>query len=82
MIFDDDRDALKRWVDEGIEPGGFLTAVLQNDLFGAFGKADIAHSQAMADIVKYIWWELPSECWGSEEKMARWRHVLDAKKRS
>ena len=34
------KGALDRYVDHGLEPGGFLTAVLTNDLFGAVARAD------------------------------------------
>lgn len=34
----DNFESLKLYVDHGIEPGGFLLAVLANDLMGAFGK--------------------------------------------
>jgi hypothetical protein len=34
------RTGILRYVEQGIQPGGFLTAVLSNDLYNATGKAD------------------------------------------
>lgn len=63
------QDALTRYVEHGIKPGGFLTAVLSNDLFGAFSRADPLNAAAMQDIVKFIYNELPAGAWGSPEKV-------------
>ena len=63
---------LDRYVNNKIAPGGFLTAVLCNDLFGAFAKADNWNQAAMFDICRYIYNDLPSVCWGSKEKMEAW----------
>ena len=57
--------ALNRYVEHKLAPGGFLTAVLSNDLFGAVARADSENLVALPDIVKYIYNELPSDCWGS-----------------
>ena len=47
--------ALDLYVKEGIRPGGFLYAVLTNDLFGAIGKADKANGAAIRDVCLYIY---------------------------
>jgi hypothetical protein len=64
--------ALRRYVDEGLEPGGFLTAVLENDLFGAFGKADHINIERLYDICMHIYNEEPSHCWGKEGTVSEW----------
>lgn len=61
--------ALIRWVDEGLYPGGFLESVLSNDLFGAIGQADRQNIVALKDIVMFIYNQVPSNAWGSREKM-------------
>ena len=60
-------DALDRYVNHRLQPGGFLTAVLSNDLFGAVGKADSYNKLALTDICQYIYNEVPSNAWGSYE---------------
>lgn len=55
--------------------GGFLTAVLENHLTQAVGLADDFSMSALKDIVKWCYWELPSQAWGSREKVAAWLTV-------
>jgi hypothetical protein len=42
-------NSLRNWVLKGIPPGGFLTAVLCNDLVGAYAKADSENLLLMAE---------------------------------
>lgn len=67
------KDALDRWVEHGLMPGGFLEAVLTNDLFGAVGRADSLNLPAIKDICSYIYNELPSNCWHSPEAIREWQ---------
>jgi len=71
--FDDHlRMALKRYVFEGIKPGHFLTAVAQNNLFQAIGRADEHSLLCLPDLVKLFYCRLPSQCHGSPEKVQDW----------
>ncbi len=63
---------LQRYIENRIEPGGFLRAVLENDLAGAFGRADILNRARMFEIVSWLYNEAPSICWGSREAVKRW----------
>jgi len=63
---------LKRYIDHGIPPGHFLTAVLTNDLRGAFERADEANSAAVRDYIVYLYNCAPIGSWGSPEAYARW----------
>lgn len=65
--------ALQRYVENKYMPGGFLTAVLSNDLFGAVGRADSENIEALAEIVKFVYNRMPSNSWGSADKM--WKYV-------
>lgn len=53
-------------------PGGFLFAVLSNDLFQAVGRADQEIKPLIPLIVQYIHWEVPGVCHGSPEHVKRW----------
>ena len=57
------------YVEDRLIPGGFLLAVLSNDLFGAVNRADSANQAALADIVKFVYNRMPAGCWGSQEKV-------------
>lgn len=63
---------IDRYVDHRIPTGGFLEAVLSNDLREAFGRADIQNRYLMFDIVSYLYSEVPSACWGSPERVKNW----------
>ena len=69
------KESLGRYVMNHISPGGFLQAVLENDLCEAFERADLQNQAALFHIVKYIYNELPSDCWGSPEKVKIWLTV-------
>jgi len=72
--------ALDRYVKHHILPGGFLTAVLSNDLFGAIARADRENKLALSEICQYIYNELPGDCWGSKDIMWKWveNHFYDS----
>ena len=64
---------LTRYVNDRIATGGFLRAVLENDLFGAHAKADPDSLAALPALMRYIYNEVePGTCWGSPEAVAAW----------
>ena len=65
-------DSINRYVEHGLEPGGFVRAVLSNDLATTFRAADAESLRGLPDILQYIYWEIPSACWGSEAKIKAW----------
>lgn len=64
--------AIKRYVEHGIPAGSCTEAILSNDLFDAFGRADIDTREGMFEIVQYIHNETPRACWGSRETYSAW----------
>lgn len=64
--------ALNRYVEHRLMPGGFLTRVLCNDLFGAVAHADSENRAALADICQYIYNRIPGDAWGSQETVWKW----------
>lgn len=60
-------DALTRYLAHGIETGGFLRAVLANDLTGAFARADPDSARAMASIVAWVFENAAASTHGSYE---------------
>lgn len=67
-----------RYIEDGIIPGGFLQAVVSNDLKEAVGRADEENMANLPAYVAYFYNEAPSQCWGSEEKMLRWGKLRQA----
>jgi len=66
------KESLDRYVTKGISPGGFLTAVLENDLMGAFARADDQNTLDMHEIVRYVYNEMPGACHGSDLTVEAW----------
>lgn len=66
------KESLKRYVENKIPTGGFLEAVLSNDLVGAIGRADSENINRLPEIVRYVYNALPPNCWGSREKVVQW----------
>jgi hypothetical protein len=63
---------IARYIVRGIPPGSFLTAVLSNDLMGAFGKADDENRDALFEWARFIYNFAPTGCHGSPEKVSAW----------
>lgn len=63
------RAAIERYLQYGYMPGDFLVCVLTNDLFGAVGRADSENIKALKDICMFVYNEMPSNSWGSWEKV-------------
>lgn len=65
-------DAMKLYVQSGIEPGSFLTAVLCNDLKESVVRADSINILYLTNIVSYCYNFLPQGSWGSHDNYAEW----------
>ena len=65
-------NGLRNFALHGLEPGGFMFALLSNDLRRSCELADAISGPAIFEIVSYIYNELPSNCWGSPEKVKAW----------
>jgi len=68
--------ALMRYVNDGLAPGGFLTAVITNDLIGADTRADAWNLNALPGIVMFMLNVMPSASIGSTENMERWYRLV------
>lgn len=66
------RESLDRYANDGVPTGGFLRAVLENDLLAAIGSADEINSLALPHIVAYVYNEMPAGAWGSPENVDRY----------
>lgn len=65
-------ESLKRYVTEGVPVGGFLEAVISNDLKEACGRADDENIKVIPVYVSWLYNEAPSTCWGSKERYEAW----------
>ena len=66
------REGIRAYVTERRPIGGFLTALLSNDLTNAVMRADDANRAALVEWVGLLYNYAPSDCWGSPERVAAW----------
>lgn len=72
-IRQDIKQALDEYALYGHPLGGFLTAVVENDLMGAFGKADSYNRATLFQICQYLYNSMPADSHGSAEIVKRYR---------
>lgn len=65
-------ESLVRYVEKGVPTGGFLYAVLSNNLKESLSRADSVNRGLLYEIVNFCYNEIPSSCWGSEQKVNDW----------
>ncbi len=65
-------ESLIAYVDTGRPTGGFLEAVIANDLMDAIGRADDANTRAIRAIVQFVYLEVPMEARGSRAAWLAW----------
>lgn len=70
--------AVERYLEKGIPGGSFLTAVLANDLMGAFGRADLTNQQCMKGWAEFVYNYLPASSHGSYEIVEQWKGLENA----
>lgn len=63
---------IKKYVEYGVKPGSFLSAIICNDLKTAVGKADGENIRNLPAYVAYFYNETPGECWGSRTAFKAW----------
>ena len=66
------RSSISDYVNERGPVGGFLTAVLENNLKEAVAYADDLNSLLLPNYVRFFYNECPAACWGSTEKVRAW----------
>jgi hypothetical protein len=66
------RLGLRDYIEHGHETGGFLYAVLSNDLKMAVRQADDHNRTQLHNYVTFLYRHAPLQCWGSPERVAAW----------
>lgn len=78
------QEGMKLYLEQGIDPGCFLTACLENDFVGALGVASSKTYDYLFRVASFLYNELPSRSyenspWGSKENVQRWRKARQEK---
>lgn len=66
------RGAMERYLENRIEPGGFLTSVLANDLKGAVKRADHINRHRLLEYIDWLLEFGPCGSWGSIGNVRNW----------
>ena len=66
------RDGMRLYMEHGIEPGGFLTAVLCNDLMTAAGAADSTNRHLLFEYTSWLYNRAPPSSYGSSKRVKAW----------
>ena len=69
---------LQRYIENHIQPGDFLSAVIRNDLKDAINYADDENLRNLPAYVGFLYNKAPNGCWGSEELFELWLSSKDA----
>jgi len=67
-----DTGAIKRYIQQGVRPGSFLTAVINNDLHSACECADNINIRIIPAYVAYLYNYAPSGSWGYPGAVDDW----------
>lgn len=73
MIPERTKQTIDDYVEHGYNPGGFVSAVLENNLVDAVSRADRENLEHLSEICDYVYWKIPADCWGSTAKVKDWR---------
>lgn len=67
------QEGMRNYIENRCRPGGFLHAVLSNDLTGAVARGDASSVAGLRDIVMFLLNEpVDGICWGSPGAVTRW----------
>jgi len=66
------RQSIERYVNDKCSTGGFLRAVLENNLKESMARADEDNLDALPHIVAFCYNKIPQICWGSPKNVENW----------
>jgi hypothetical protein len=66
------RDGLALYFADGILPGGWLQAVLCNNLRETVARGTTASLGALPALIELLLWHAPAQAWGTREKVRAW----------
>ena len=70
-------DGVERYLFDRVEGGSFFNAVVTNNLVHSISSADQMNLAAIKNWARLLYWEFPSQAWGSEETVHKWLHPVE-----
>lgn len=74
-------EALENYLMRGLQPGGFVTAVLANNLRLATGRADHWNRENLFKIVDEVTYKVPDIAWGNSTRVKEWLEDKDGSRK-
>lgn len=74
-------EGLDRWLRHGIAPGGFLRAVLSNNLIDSVVRADLSSREALPRLVQFLLEQAPAGSYGRPSVLSDYPSYLRALER-
>ena len=74
------RESLQAYFNDGRPTGGFLEAVLCNDLRESFGRADDTSVMELPGLVAWLWNYAPAGAWGSVDRVNNHLRTMSEKR--
>lgn len=74
------QQSLEDYLIHGYPPGGFVTSVLTNNLYGAVARADHVNKRNVMAIADWVMNYAPEQSWGSDEAVADWLDDKDGRR--
>jgi len=65
-------DGLVSYIVDGQRPGGFLEAVLSNDLNAAVARGDDENRKLLSNYILFLFNRAPGGCWGNRDLFESW----------
>ena len=75
------QEGAQLYLEYGVEPGAFFRSILENDLKGAFTRADFINQHRIEDFVYWVIWHCPMAAQGSPEIVNAWIESRQAKRK-
>lgn len=63
---------IMRYICHELQPGSYLTAVLENDLLQAINRGDDDTLKGLVATVRWLFNKAPGDCWGTPRKVYDW----------
>lgn len=66
------REGMRRWIEDGVIPGGFLAAVLRHDLADTIARASESSFSGLLYLMQFLHSQAPGGAHGSPAKVEEW----------
>ena len=66
------QDGARLYVEQGLRPGSFMRAVLENNLVAAASNGDSINQNALFQWATWLYSEAPGSCWGNPKAVQDW----------